>query len=494
MKAMMKIGLLGGLLGLAGCGGGGGTVDTRPTYSIQLTADRTTLPVNVARIQPNIGGTYTATLYVKAQDNAGNPVPNGENVFSCNIVSGLENGSLYYLDGKAEHEKEEVLGDGTTVKVPIAYRSVTLGASAGVGSFHYHTTDKAGTATIRCAYTDPNGQIRHTAINLTVGGAPSNLPSQVAFHTYVPGYLFVQGFNQPTQANLRLSVVDEAGRPVPQPASGVNNVRVRIVPTSSADETAAISGVNAAGQTIRGKLITLRTDADGLVGFKLDSGQLAGDLVLEAVADRADNDVDNGLQNPVRGYLSVPVLSQLPTTGLAIATDTLPSAQKAIPYAVGLQASGGSPPYNWSIDQHRLPTGLVLTPEGIIHGITYDAVGTYNFVVELRDRLNTRVQKSLNLVLGTSDPVTEVITIGALNPAQATRGTPYTATLVATGGYPPYQWRIVQPSTLPEGLQLTPLGVLSGTPTGAAGPYVFTVEVVDTRGIVGRRAFTLNLQ
>jgi YVTN family beta-propeller protein len=62
----------------------------------------------------------------------------------------------------------------------------------------------------------------------------------------------------------------------------------------------------------------------------------------------------------------------------------------------------------------------------------------------------------------------------------ATRGSPYAATLSASGGVSPLKWKKL--SVLPVGLKLSSTGVLSGTPklTDAAGPYSVSVQVRDS--------------
>jgi hypothetical protein len=66
--------------------------------------------------------------------------------------------------------------------------------------------------------------------------------------------------------------------------------------------------------------------------------------------------------------------------------------------------------------------------------------------------------------------------IGPLPPA--TIGVPYSQTLTATGGTPPYVWSVVSGAP-PNGIALSPsAGVLSGTPT-AAGSFTFAVAVSD---------------
>ncbi len=61
----------------------------------------------------------------------------------------------------------------------------------------------------------------------------------------------------------------------------------------------------------------------------------------------------------------------------------------------------------------------------------------------------------------------------------ATRGTPYSVRLSATGGTAPYKWRKV--GKLPKGLKLTKEGVIEGTPSSklAAGSYPIGVTIGD---------------
>ncbi|MFZ1197005.1 MAG: Ig domain-containing protein, partial [Pseudolabrys sp.] len=70
-----------------------------------------------------------------------------------------------------------------------------------------------------------------------------------------------------------------------------------------------------------------------------------------------------------------------------------------------------------------------------------------------------------------------LVMIGQLPPA--TIGLPYSQTLTASGGTPPYVWSVVS-GALPDGIALSPnAGVLSGTPT-APGSFTFAVGVSDS--------------
>lgn len=60
---------------------------------------------------------------------------------------------------------------------------------------------------------------------------------------------------------------------------------------------------------------------------------------------------------------------------------------------------------------------------------------------------------------------------------------PYSAQLSASGGTPPYSNWMVSAGTLPEGLTLSPNGVISGLPSNAIGsPFAFSVTVRDSNG------------
>lgn len=63
-------------------------------------------------------------------------------------------------------------------------------------------------------------------------------------------------------------------------------------------------------------------------------------------------------------------------------------------------------------------------------------------------------------------------------------GTPYAATLTATGGTPGYTWSQISGGAMPAGISLASTGAFNGAPTapGTFGPYVF--QVTDSTGAV----------
>jgi len=69
-------------------------------------------------------------------------------------------------------------------------------------------------------------------------------------------------------------------------------------------------------------------------------------------------------------------------------------------------------------------------------------------------------------------------------------GTAYAASLVATGGNPPYTWTAT--GSLPPGLTLNANGTINGTPT-ASGSYTVSVRVADSQSGAATRSFPLTI-
>ncbi len=163
-----------------------------------------------------------------------------------------------------------------------------------------------------------------------------------------------------------------------------------------------------------------------------------------------------------------------PTLSLTCPSGT---AQVGVPYSSSLVATGGEPPYTFSIITGSLPPGLVLNPStGAISG-TPTTYGTYTFTAQVVDSRNNSAGTTTASCTIVVAPPTLSLTCPA---GTAQVGVPYSSSLVATGGEPPYTFSIITGS-LPPGLTLNPsTGAISGTPT-TYGTYTFTAQVVDSR-------------
>ncbi len=149
---------------------------------------------------------------------------------------------------------------------------------------------------------------------------------------------------------------------------------------------------------------------------------------------------------------------------------SLPAARTNIVYTTTLTAFGGRQPYTWTVSDGNLPDGLILSETGVISGTT-GAVGTGSFTVQVTDQDMKTDTRVFELLVSDLDIATATL-------PTAVKGTPYTATLAASGGAEPFTWTL-QGGTLPAGITLSSAGVLSGTPT-AAGDAAITVRVTDS--------------
>ena len=185
------------------------------------------------------------------------------------------------------------------------------------------------------------------------------------------------------------------------------------------------------------------------------AGTQAGDWILMYV-------FGGGGTAACAGFSSTAGAVQPPPATLTVETASLPAATTGTAYSATLAAEGGTGAgYAWSIPSGALPSGLSLSAAGVISGTPAAVPGPGLF----------------------------------MTPASlpgATVGTLYSATLTATGGSGTgYSWS-VPAGTLPAGLTLSTVGVISGTPA-AAGTAGFTVSVQDSSGNITSQALSVTV-
>jgi hypothetical protein len=175
-------------------------------------------------------------------------------------------------------------------------------------------------------------------------------------------------------------------------------------------------------------------------------------------------------------------------TPLAVTTTTLPNATVGTPYSATLAATGGTPPYTWS--DPGLPAGLTLNAStGAITG-TPTTAGTSTFTVTVTDSVGGTATASLSLTVSPKSATPLDVTTERLPHCHI--GKPYSVTLAATGGTPPYTWSTSDPSDLPPGITLSSTGTLSGTDSTQRGKFHFTVTVTDSVGATANEMLSLS--
>jgi streptogramin lyase len=172
------------------------------------------------------------------------------------------------------------------------------------------------------------------------------------------------------------------------------------------------------------------------------------------------------------------------TVGNVVITGTLPAATVGKPYSQNLTATGGSPPYSWTMFNNA--GGLTLSSSGTLSG-TPTIAGTFSFTAQVTDANSWTAVRSYSLTVLASGP--PVITTTTLSPMMV--GLSYAQGLSATGGTPPYSWSVASGS-LPAGLELAGLGIIQGTPT-IAGTQTFTLRLTDAMSLSTTQTLSLTV-
>jgi len=121
---------------------------------------------------------------------------------------------------------------------------------------------------------------------------------------------------------------------------------------------------------------------------------------------------------------------------------------------------------------------LTLSSSGVISGTPSGTATTaFTFTVSVTDsETPTHATRTATLSIAVTQPPLSIATTSL---APGSVGNPYSQTLQAIGGTPPYTWSIIL-GTLPTGLILNPgTGSITGTPTGT-GSFTITVNVTDS--------------
>jgi uncharacterized protein (TIGR03437 family) len=183
--------------------------------------------------------------------------------------------------------------------------------------------------------------------------------------------------------------------------------------------------------------------------------------------------------------ISVQNVGILPTASIVTVTDSLnPWMTAAAISGAGWTCSPNSVSCTRS---DALPPGASYPPISLSVSISSSAPSSVNntVIVSGGNEINAANDSAtVQTVLASSAP-----TITTLVLAPGLVGVPYSQSLTAGGGSPPYSWVRVQGS-LPNGLTLSYSGTISGTPT-ATGTSRFLVGVIDSAG--GSTSGTINL-
>ncbi|HYO80741.1 MAG TPA: putative Ig domain-containing protein [Bryobacteraceae bacterium] len=180
----------------------------------------------------------------------------------------------------------------------------------------------------------------------------------------------------------------------------------------------------------------------------------------------------------------------------------LPSATVGTPYSTNIAATGGRPPYTWSVAGNLPPNLTLNSSTGVLSG-TPATAGTYVLVITVVDQTGNRQTQSFTLQASAQGGNAGPGALGFTTPSlpAATLNVAYSQQITATGGCNtnPFFGGVQVDMTggsLPPGIQGRSAAagayVISGTPT-QPGSYSFTLRARDACGASLNREYTITI-
>ncbi len=291
------LGLLLASLALASCGGGGGDggAFTAPQSStMTLSATTTTLPVNVWGYVPTQYGNPTQAEVTITWRNPDGTLVNGQDIHVSIAPTNVAVLSCL-VDGDECEDGNALFG------------SVVIPGINGQATIFVNSFTTAGTAVLTVSGTDPTTNRSVSAsLTFTVTSGVGPLPASVTLSPSSTA-VYLPSSGGSNTASINATVVDGAGQLVPDPVSGnngVDNVLFEIVGDagdarlSTSSVAGPVSGTSVSSHTVHGV---------ATVSFQAGENTPQGPVQIRATVDRADNDVTNGIQDPVTSTTSVVV-------------------------------------------------------------------------------------------------------------------------------------------------------------------------------------------
>lgn len=205
----------------------------------------------------------------------------------------------------------------------------------------------------------------------------------------------------------------QAGAPSPETrlTSGLHLLPIDPPGTPTWSKVARIevtpgSGAVASGGTMQ-FTATVRESANTAVIWSVSAGTISRTGVFTAplvssaqtVLVTAVSAADSGARAAAFVQVS-PVL----VTPLAIASSSLPEATTGMPFSASLNATGGTPPYTWSVVAGALPGGFQLdSTSGAISG-TSSQPGTFSFTAQVADSTHVTSSAASSILITSPNP------------------------------------------------------------------------------------------
>jgi hypothetical protein len=248
-----------------------------------------TMPANTTGAGIFLGSPFINELTVRYRNADGSAGAVADGQMSV-AVSPVSRGAFSTLDDPETEDVNEffvLLGSGP------------VNATAGTATIFVHSDTQPGILTVTVSAQDANsGDTFSQDFEIEiVDGAADFLPANLDFSVSTAP-VYADGSGGDNTKSVTLSVTDSGDNPVPNPeGSGTSYNNVTLSLEAPDGSGASLSGTGASG-SVSGTEISVQT-VNGVASFALNAGTETGPHRITATADRADNNVDNDLSDPV---------------------------------------------------------------------------------------------------------------------------------------------------------------------------------------------------
>ena len=355
---------------------------------ISFQPEKTQININPRDVPFFVGSPYISEVLINVRSASGQPL-NDTNSGPQTVqlsIDPAELGSVSPLDDPATPDVDER---------STRFASIFSGPTSGTVRAFVWSKAQPGTVNLRASFTDPDTGQRVEGVQpiQIVSAVPPGAASVTISPPQSPVYVRDSGGS--TFGQLSVSVLDGNDAPIPNPSSGngaFNNVKIDLLPGSGQGD-AVLAATNAAGQSVQGANVSTRT-TDGLATISVRAGTRVGTYTVRATTDRADNNVDNGITDPIFGDRAVVI-----------------SDGRLFSIAITQPANGAC------VNNSRDPNGLVTTPipapeiacfdssTVVANGLPNTSDGTYSVTVAIiaTDRLGNPVIPGTTIKFGLVD-------------------------------------------------------------------------------------------
>ncbi len=420
------------------------------------------------------GGTGTASNY--SWQVTGGALPGGLSLSTAGVISGtLLNTDTTGTDNFTVKVTDTVANLSATgsfsivVDAGVSITTTTLPTGYTGSSYSQQLTASGGTGT-GYQWIVTGGTILPSGLTLSAGGLLSGTPANPG--TTSVTFNVVDSVGNSATATLSITIDPGLSIAAPPLASGYPGTAY----TSSAFTASGGSGTGytwswaaASGSTLPNGL-SIGSSTGVISGTPANTGTTS---VISSVVVTATDSVGN------KGSTTVSITIE--ATLVVASPATLPGVAAGVNPNYALTASGGSGTYTtWAVTSGAsslTAVGLAVSSSGVLAGANPQA-GTATFAVTVTDsegHVSAAATLSVTVTSGVTLPSTNPSTLGSADAAS-----PYSGTVVATGGSGNYSWTITGMPA--DGLSASTSGgtlTISGTPASAE-TVSFTAKITDT--------------